>query len=99
MRFAATVPPTLTVVQAGKQKCTKAHRRPTPEVCVPASVRPATRGDDKGAPMLSNTIRKVAEYIRANSEVHARTAPAAKESRVSHFGDHLHRLTATGARA
>jgi hypothetical protein len=30
------------------------------------------RGDDKGAPTLSNTIGKVAEYVRANSEVHAR---------------------------
>ena len=30
------------------------------------------RGDDKGAPTLSNTIRMVADYVRANSEVQAR---------------------------
>jgi hypothetical protein len=29
-------------------------------------------GSDKGAPTLANTIRKVAEYVRANSHVHAR---------------------------
>lgn len=29
-------------------------------------------GNDKGAPTLANTIRKVSEYVRANSHIHVR---------------------------
>lgn len=32
-------------------------------------------GSDKGAPTFTNTIRKVAEYVRTNSQFHVRSGP------------------------
>jgi hypothetical protein len=62
-------------------------------------------GNDKTAPTLANTIRKVADYVRANAQFHARDgarAATAKEAaatkrKIEAIADELDDMVITGA--